>query len=178
MEAPAHDIAGIGVRQQRQVAEPLAAIYISNVGHYQLSCISGNQLRSGIKQVGPDTVVVVGVRRPRPISLPAQHQPVGPQNVVEAVAPKGKLHAEVLPAKVQKLAAAGLRQVVRSTDVMAVEHYARDEDGLLVFLLVMLVVAPSGYAKQSAERRNLVDIHLHCQGRNYLAPDFFRMGMP
>jgi hypothetical protein len=42
----------------------------------------------------------------------------------------------------------------------------------------MLVVAPSGYAKQSAERRNLIDMHLHCQGCDYLASDFFLMGMP
>jgi len=121
---------------------------------------------------------VAGVRRLGPAALSAQHQTVGTQHVVETVAPKRELHTEILSAEFQKLTAAGLRQVVRSTDIMAVEHYARDEDGLLVFLLVMLVVAPSGYAKQSAERRYLVDMRLHCQGCDYLAPGFFRMGMP
>ena len=90
---------------------------------------------------------MVGVRRLGSVALPAQHQTIGTQHIVETVAPKRKLHTEILLAEFQKLTAAGLRQVVRRTDIVAVEHYARDEDRLLVLLLVMLVVAPSGYAK-------------------------------
>ena len=53
------------------------------------------------------------------------------------------LPPEIQPAKFQKLAAAGLRKIVRRTDMVAVKHQVRDEDGFLVLLLVMLVVAPS-----------------------------------
>ena len=143
MEAPAHNVAAVGIRQQRQISEALAAIDIGDVGHHQLPGISGNQLWRGVQQVGPDAVLVVGVRRPGSVALPAQHQAIGTQHIVETVAPKRKLHAEILAAEFQKLTAASLRQVVGRTDIVAVEHYARDKDGFLVFLLVMLVVAPS-----------------------------------
>ena len=53
---------------------------------------------------------------------------VGSQYIVETVATKSKLHAEILFTEFQKLAATGLRQVVRRTDIVAVKHYARDED--------------------------------------------------
>ncbi len=143
MEAPAHDVAAIGIGQQRQVAEALAAIDIGDVSHNQYTSTPGHKLWRGVQQVWPDVVLVVGVRRPGPVALLTEHQTISPQYVVETVPAKSKLHAKVLFTEVQKLATTGFRQVVRSTDIVAVEHYARDEDGLLVFLLVMLVVAPS-----------------------------------
>ena len=127
MEAPAHDVAAVCVRQQRQVANPLAAIDVGDVCHYQYACTLCHQLWRGVQQVRPDAVVVAGVRRPGPVALLSQHQAVGAQHVVETVAAKGKLHTEVLSTEVQKLTAASLGQVVRSTDIVAVEHYARDE---------------------------------------------------
>ena len=143
METPAHYVACEGIREQGQVAEAVAAIDIGDVGHYQVPCMSGHQFGGGVQQVGIDAVVVVGVRRPGLAALPAQHQPVGAENVVEAVAAKRELHAEKQSAKLQKLTAASLRKIVRGTDMVAVKHHARDEDGFLVLLLVMLVVAPS-----------------------------------
>ena len=143
MEAPAHDVAAVGIRQQRQVAEALAAIDVGNVGYHQYPCAFCHQLWRGVQQVWPDAVIVVGIRRSGPVAFPAQHQSVGTQHVVETVAAKSELHTEVLFAEVQKFAATRFWQVVRRTDIVAVEHYARDEDGLLILLLVMLVVAPS-----------------------------------
>ena len=52
MEAPAHDITAVGIRQQRQISEALAAIYIGNVGNYQLSCISAPQYLTGEENEG------------------------------------------------------------------------------------------------------------------------------
>lgn len=128
MEAPAYDITAVGIRQQRQVSESLAAIYVGDVGYHQYACTPDYKFWRGIQQVRPDAVVVVGVRRPGPVSLLAQHQAVGSQYIVETVATKSKLHAEILFTELQKLAATGLRQVVRRTDIVAVKHYARDED--------------------------------------------------
>ena len=147
MEAPPHNVAREGIREQGKVAEALAATNIGDVGHHQVSRAPGHQSGGGVQQVGIDAVVVVGVRRPRLAALPAQHQPVGAEDVEETVAAKRELHPEVLTAKLQKLPTARLRKVARSTDVVAVKHHARDEDVFLAVLVFMLVLAPSGYAK-------------------------------
>ena len=143
MKAPPHDVAAVGIRQQRQVAEALAAIDIGDVGHHQYTRTICNQFWCGVKQVGPYAVLMVGVRRPGLVAFPAKHQAIGAQHVIETVASEGELLPKVLSAEFQKLAAAGLGQVVRGADVVAVEHYTRDEDRLLAFLPVMLVIAPS-----------------------------------
>lgn len=142
-ESASDNVAAVGIRQEGQVAESLAAVYVCDVGHHQHSCTSCHQLGRGVQQVGPDAVVMDGVRRPGPVALLAQHQAVGAQNVVEAVAPKDELHAEVLTAEFKELTAACLWKVVGRTDVVAVEHEARDEDGFLVFVVNMLVIAPA-----------------------------------
>ena len=98
MEAPSYYVAREGVREQGKVAEALAATDIGDVGHHKVPCVPGHQLGGGVQQVGIDAVVVLGVRRPRLAVLPAQHQPVGTEDVEETVAAKRELHAEIQPA--------------------------------------------------------------------------------
>ena len=61
--------------------------------------------------------------------------------------------------------------------MLAVQHDARYEDALLGYFVHMLVESLSCYAKQLTQGTHLVGACLLCQESNYLASEFFRIGM-
>ena len=111
------------------------------------------------------------------VLLLAKHHAVGTQYVIESVASQSEFHAEVLLAQDKQLTAACLRQIVRGSDILAVPYYARDQNVLLIGLLLMFVVSLSCYAKQLTQGIHLIDANLLCQECNYLASEFFLIGM-
>lgn len=120
---------------------------------------------------------MVGVRGPRAELLLPEHEAIGPEHSVETVSPKGELLAKVLTAKLKQLTATGLGKVVRRAYVLAIQHNARYQYRLLGYFLHMLVESLSCYAKQLTQGTHLIGTLLLCQECNYLASEFFLIGM-
>ena len=125
-----------------------------------------------------DEVVVVGTGCPGAFAL-ALAKPVGTEYFVALVAPDGELLSEMPTAELVELAHARLGHVLEN--LTGVQHDAAAQYVNLQAAVGVFVVALSAYAKVIAEEGGrgfgaFAVLPLR-QGPDYLAPDFFRMGM-
>ena len=149
---------------------PVGEVDIGDVGHPDLDGGSGYQPRY---QILPFTVTMVGICRV-PFLTRWQHQPVATQKPVEAVAALHRIGTEKGTKHDPQFVAPDTG--IFRADLTHVLHYEAFTLHFFFKIGFQLVESLAAMAKQTAGDRDF-QATIPDQFLDYLAPDFFRMGM-
>ncbi len=170
-EAPAHDLARVGVRHQVEVAAAVHKVYIGDVAHPQL--VRGRR-NEAPDEVPVPAVAVVRVRRVARLRPPL-HQPELTQQPEERVAPWHPVRLEhALHHQPQLVVSDARVQLTYLANGIHDAHHALDVILLALALLVIRLFRP---VKQAAGIRHRI-VRFPAKALYRLTPDFFLILMP
>lgn len=163
------------VGDEREVGPAGICRHIGDVAHHEFAASLRNKPGLGVEQVGIDVEGMTRIRRAG-TSAVAHHQSVETEHIEALVTADGHLPAEALHAKRVQLAHSRTGKLVL-TDPAAIQDDAGTEHVKLRLDVLMTVITLSADAKKITEEGDGVATFPLRQGPDYLASDFFRMGI-